>query len=138
MPLNPVAFDRRSTETRTAGSRRGVQALLRSDSGESGYSLPSATVRWRERVAEARARRWFTNAEINRASDWHTCAVGEQRRLTPLVVRIAATSGSPMDAQLFDFGGQFATAVYEQDFDRADYLLDMIEDRVSWMKRFLG
>lgn len=125
---------------RTAGSRRGVQALLRSDSGESGYSLPSATVRssWRERVAQARQRRRFTNAEITRASDWHTCAVGEVRAAVPLVVRLAGKSGAPMDYELSVYGGQFATAVYEQDFDRADHLLDVIEERVLELKRVLG
>lgn len=93
---------------------------------------------WRERVLHARERRAFTNAEIHRASDWHTCAIGEQRAAVPLVVRIAAKTGSPMDYQLSVYGGQFATAVYEQDFDRADRLLDVIEDRVLELKRVLG
>lgn len=98
---------------------------------------------WRERIAAARVRGRFTAADIEAAGEsWTTCAVGEQWRLHPLVVRMSdeceCCRPQPYDPDLGRLGGGpdgFGMAVCHQDIDRAEALLDQIEDRVLTLKR---
>lgn len=94
---------------------------------------------WRERVAEARERGKFTEVDRIQAYRWASCAVGEQHRLYPLIVRYEWDE--PRDGQLYTLGlggstrKGFAFAVDENLFDLADQRLDQIEDRVLQLKR---
>ena len=94
---------------------------------------------WRERVVRARTRGRFTAPEKRAAGhSWLTCAVGEQHRQHPDVVIYLGLDGGPQDLNLFLLGGGgdgFATAVSQDDFGRADEILDQIEDRVLQLKR---
>lgn len=93
---------------------------------------------WRERIAEARARGEFTERDVSDAEgSWSKCAVGEQRALMPNVILMTDTC-RPVDEQLFRLGNVmegFGKAVAEQDFARAETLLDRIEDRALQLKR---
>lgn len=94
---------------------------------------------WRETVIAARKRRGFTAEERTSAESWVTCAVGEHHAAMPTVV--VYTAGhvldyeEPGDGQLLDLGGDFYDAIFEDDFDAAEKLLDAIEDRVLQLKR---
>ena len=103
---------------------------------------------WREINVEARARGYYTEEEIDAAtSSWMTCAIGEQHKLHPLVVHVTKISGRPDDSVLFTLGNSdsfndwesgkygFGSAVRDHNFDEADRLLDLIEDRVLELKR---
>jgi hypothetical protein len=100
---------------------------------------------WRERIAAARERGGFTLDEIARAGgSWETCAVGEQHAMYPTVVVMEesvlwpGTTIGPADDTLFRLGDAisgFGDAVARNDFNKADVLLDAIEDRVLQLKR---
>jgi hypothetical protein len=102
---------------------------------------------WRERIAAARERGRFTQDEIARAgARWETCAVGEQHAMYPTVVVMEESvlwpgtiiTTGPADHRLFRLGDTisgFGDAVARNDFNKADVLLDAIEDRVLQLKR---
>ena len=103
---------------------------------------------WRERIQAARERGGFTQDDVWAADHWGTCAVGEQRAAMPLVVQykwITDNYEVPKDRALrrlgsvrsgiFGWGKGFAAAVRDNDFARAEDLLDAIEDRALQLKR---
>lgn len=98
---------------------------------------------WRERIVEAQARRKFTQEDKDLAADWATCAVGEQRLIHPLVVKMPTNPrgpwwvGRPEDDVLMDLGcaDGFYDAVRRHAYRKADRILDQIEDRVLQLKR---
>lgn len=99
-------------------------------------------ISWRERIQIARQRGSFTFSEQTSAAMWHTCAVGEQHALHPEVVRYGERWEGPEDYKLTALGSSmvdgFAVAVGRNDFNRAEALLDLIEDRVLQLKREQG
>ncbi len=96
---------------------------------------------WRERIQAARESGRFTEYDKDLASNWNTCAVGEQREAMPSVVLKFTELGTmPQDNELYNLGGGpngFYTAVLENNINLAESLLDRIEDRVLAMKRAL-
>jgi hypothetical protein len=99
---------------------------------------------WRERIAAARERGRFTQDDTRAGASWETCAVGEQHAMYPTVVVMAesalwlGTTIGPADDTLFRLGDAisgFGDAVARNDFNKADVLLDAIEDRVLQLKR---
>lgn len=99
---------------------------------------------WRERIAEARERGWFTEQDRLDAGRWCSCAVGEQWAQMPAVIVYtnvdrsdpAWRNGGPSKYDdLLDWGSDFPQAVCGNDYDRADHLLDLIEDRALQLKR---
>lgn len=80
----------------------------------------------KERFAEARKRGYFTAPENGKASEWTTCACGQQDG------RIARNSdGAPVDRDLQKLGLDFVDAVNSDDFDEAESLLQRIETRAA-------
>lgn len=102
---------------------------------------------WRERIICARTTGRFTLEDVKMAQSWHTCAVAEQHDMMPhVVVRHSETEHAPVDPVLAQLGcfetilGMertygFAHAVTMHDVDRAEVLLEQIEDRVLQLKR---
>jgi hypothetical protein len=99
---------------------------------------------WRERIVEARARGRFTDEDKDDGCSWLTCAVGEQHTRMPALRLLvpcpeSMVSGyAPSDNELSSLGDGktgFNDAVYLDDFDRAERLLDAIEDRALELKR---
>ena len=95
---------------------------------------------WRERIVAARGRGRFTADDRDKVDKWETCAVGEQHAAHPLVVHVCNKERggySPNDPVLRNLGGVggFCGAVLLDRVDRADVLLDQIEDRVLELKR---
>ena len=98
---------------------------------------------WRERIAEAEARRflWFfrwprftgddMDAAIRINADVHPgkplCAMAEARDRYGLIV--------PIPDLLWDLGMDFFRAVLHDDVPKASRLLDAIEDRALQLKR---
>ena len=93
---------------------------------------------WRERIAAARERGFFTQADLSDARDYLTCAGGEQARCGRIFnfVELGHFHGSPAyDAQLWEAGSEFPSAVLCNDMKLAEALLDQIEDRALQLKR---
>lgn len=97
---------------------------------------------WRERIQAALVRGKFTFQDSMDASQWMSCAVGEQHALHPEIVRYHSDLQAPVDSILGSLGSDlgedmygFARAVSRDDFDRAERLLDAIEDRALQLKR---
>jgi hypothetical protein len=102
---------------------------------------------WRERIVAARERGDFTEDDVYKAGSWTTCVVGEVHQAHPLVVRYGECVGTcggmdgcgwPLDKTFEVLGDDlygFAQAVKVGNVDRAEALLDQIEDRVLELKR---
>ena len=95
---------------------------------------------WRERIQAARERGCFTGEDRIMASGWMTCAVGEQHAAMPSVVVFqhpGTALAYPVDDTLEELGcgSGFDSAVNDDDFAKADRLLDLIEDRALELKR---
>lgn len=107
---------------------------------------------WRERIMDARRRGKFTKYEQNLAASWSRCAVGEQREAMPFVVVVKPecplsnlqsenrharlTAGAPADSELNRLGFEFYDiGVCVHNFDEAERILELIEDRVLQLKR---
>jgi hypothetical protein len=88
---------------------------------------------WRERIARARDCGRFTDDDRRLAARWTTCAVGEQIRHYPRLIKLE--QGSPADADLGQLGTGFFAAVLANDVLRAETILGQIEDRVLEIKR---
>ena len=91
---------------------------------------------WATRIAKAKKREKFTGADKIDATCWHTCAVGEVRKLFPdaVVVRIENTQPrfrSPIDPVLSRLGTDFGSAVADDQPDVAQALLALIQDRAK-------
>lgn len=88
---------------------------------------------WHERIALARIRGEFTDEDVHLASDWTTCACGEQDERIPRawVLRGGFPEMAPADQLLRDLGGLFYEAVDFDRFDDAEDLLRRIEIRSS-------
>lgn len=87
---------------------------------------------WRERIAEARERGYFTAEEYDLARDGNTCAVGEHwlqlgYTRTDRYIQVFYGAGNP--------GETFLGAVGLNDFVAADQILDQIEDLALQLKR---
>lgn len=94
---------------------------------------------WRERIVAARDRGYFTQEDILAAEMGTTCAVGEAAQ------RLGKSYHQTADE--FDFvvpgfdvkkvfgGGAFPRYVRENNFDSAERLLDLIEDRALELMR---
>lgn len=81
---------------------------------------------WHERIAEARTRGWFNEEDITLASQWPTCACGEQ---DPRIPR--GRDGVPMDEALWTLGIQFWASVETSSFDHVEDLLKKIDARAE-------
>lgn len=100
---------------------------------------------WRERIAEARENGSFTAQDVQDASCWSCCAVGEQRQNMPNIIVYVEGGKLPKDKILRKLGERsygafwlrdgFYAAVFKSDFDKAERLLDAIEDRALQLKR---
>ena len=99
---------------------------------------------WRERIVAARARGRFDADDLMASRNWDTCAVGEQRAAMPDIIIYRAVYPSwstayraPIDPLLKDLGDgdHFVDAIYRNDVDEAERLLDAIEDRALVLKR---
>jgi hypothetical protein len=110
-------------------------------------------ISWREELVIARERQAhgakpFTPEVVDRACvSWMTCAIGEQHRLHPEVVKFWNSLPLPLDITLCRLGSSdpppdeeaeiagFGYAVETQDVDAAERALDAIEDYVLVLKR---
>jgi len=94
---------------------------------------------WRERIAEARARGWFTHEDRKLSSDILTCAVGEAMARYGLGDSWANDrSGDHTTiegAGLFQLAGIFPVEVLCNRFDDVERALDAIDDRALQLKR---
>lgn len=98
---------------------------------------------WRERIAEARERGKFSDHDRWLASASSTCAVGEVCAGAVGYVRYIETA---LDGEARSAGwtlgtshsARFTSAVYGNEFDEAESLLDAIEDRALALKRSLS
>lgn len=83
---------------------------------------------WHERIRAARERGdLFTPEDYRAASDWPTCACGEQ---DPRVPRFPCPP-CPEDRELYELGCEFKDAVGADDVDKAKRLLARIEARAA-------
>jgi hypothetical protein len=93
---------------------------------------------WLERIDAARVCRGFTAGDRVDAAQWATCAVGEQRRAHPDIVRYSPTPTSvdiPEDPVLVNLGTCFLRAVERNDVADAEHFFLAISDRVLQLKR---
>jgi hypothetical protein len=81
---------------------------------------------WHERIHKARRRGKFTTRDRIDAKSWFSCACGEQDKRIPRTI-----DGWPKDYGLFVLGGQFFSAVKNDDFDAAEHILAKIEVRAA-------
>ena len=79
---------------------------------------------WYTRIIEAREWGEFTEGENELASDWPTCACGEQ---DDRIERDDA--GEPLDSYLSALGALFLRTVADNNFDEAELVLTQIEKR---------
>ncbi len=92
---------------------------------------------WRERIQAARERGTFTREDCALAGDGNTCAVGEAhlahggRRSLAYGAAFYGMGADPADKP----GAAFFGAVLRNHFDRAESLLNLIEDRALALKR---
>ena len=101
---------------------------------------------WRERIQAARERGYFTSKDkrdaggIGRETGYGLCAVGEQADCVgaPLIFHYPEDRIGVLDEFLKAWGGAFAGAVSVDDYDEAERLLDLIEDRALAIKRELS
>jgi hypothetical protein len=97
---------------------------------------------WRERIHAARERGYFTEGDvIDATASWSTCAVGEVHSRYGDEIIHYRQGVSPSDHELIRLGSSgggthgFGWAVALQHMDRAEQLLDLIEDRALELKR---
>ena len=93
---------------------------------------------WRERIAEARARGFFSEEDNRAWSHADTCPVGEVTRMfslepytQPWMVRWEAVNGKGSD----EFSLRALRAMSGKDFAGMDDLMDQLDDRVLQLKR---
>jgi hypothetical protein len=96
----------------------------------------AAQTTWRERLEDAKVNGVSREYQIYAAA-WMTCAVGEQHKLHPMVVRYNQDK-VPIDGQLANLGLRFMESLVDGDPDTASTVLDHIEDRVLTLKRLWG
>ena len=84
---------------------------------------------WRERIVVARERGQFTREDIELASEWDTCAVGE------LGIVIHKIPNLLLAIDFVTDGSAFVGAVTRHEFDEAERLLDNIADLALCLKR---
>jgi len=101
---------------------------------------------WRERIQAARECGHFTLRDLldagccvenYEATGFSLCAVGEQadRYGAALFFLCPDVRAGVLDEQMRTMGGSFAGAVSVHQFNRAETLLDRIEDRALQLKR---
>lgn len=101
---------------------------------------------WRERIYEAKTRGQFTQQDLWEAGvvtaegpnyGYSRCAVGEQADLYGghLFFQDEINRRRVLDDHLLNLGSSFAGAVAIHNFDKAEALLDQIEDRALEIKR---
>lgn len=86
-------------------------------------------------MAAAKHRGEFTEAEVERAASWDTCAVGERRAAMPLVVTVQWGTPWPADRRLRHLGYDFYQALKANAVDDAEAVLDAIEGRTLELER---
>ena len=88
---------------------------------------------WRERIVAGRARGTFTQEDKELAFGWNTCAVGECA--DRLGICLDALQLAPSGDWHQDLGRAFLDAIQRNDFDRAEGLLNAIDDAGLVIKR---
>ena len=84
---------------------------------------------WRDRQAEAEARGYFTEEDLEAWRNTHTCLVAEQRE------RYGIRFPMTMDLHGRDIQSEIRHAMEDNDFRGFDSLLTEIEDRALALKR---
>ena len=84
--------------------------------------------KWRARLTKARERGCFTEKDVQDASNWISCAVGEGKKLLTAYV-------IPLNNDLWYCGIDFSIAVEIDNFDRAEFVIETIELVLEVMKR---
>lgn len=84
------------------------------------------SITWQQRIDRARKRGIFTTEDYDLAAMWVTCACG---RVTADIPR--GPNGAPLDEMLADLGCRFYDLIGDDDFDRAEDVLAMIEGRAQ-------
>ena len=84
---------------------------------------------WKERIRKALLSGVFQLNDIEDASKWDTCAVGELKDIQRNVF-----FGSPVDNVLFNLGQAFDAAVYNQNFSRVSEIYIAIHKQVRKLK----
>jgi hypothetical protein len=96
-------------------------------------------VKWRRRLEQARTRGHFTPYEVDLASTWNACAVGEARKLNSKLVVYEGILG-PSDEKLNSLGSDFSELVImcsvsfaptKTDFNKVERCLVKIENRLE-------
>lgn len=92
---------------------------------------------WRERIMEARERGSFTKEDFDLWSRLHTCPAGVVAIEYGLIsgVLISGFMSCPLPARLYDLGNKFGTAMDRNYFNKAEQLLDEIEETALELKR---
>lgn len=93
---------------------------------------------WSDRIAEARQRGKFTADDVVLARSWVTCACGEQDQRIPRLKDTGGVTDEPVDDRLSVLGTYFFNYVTDNDIDRADKTLALIEARAAEVLRELG
>ena len=96
---------------------------------------------WRERVAEARERGYFSHEDRMAWMDLTTCPAGEIVRAMPCLNEATKKLGGLYNHELHVMGhalGRCIAGPTEFLFDEADKILDAIEDRALQLKRDKG
>ena len=89
---------------------------------------------WRERIAEARERGAFTQADRDLWSQHSQCFVGEMRARFGLHFNLEMTKVDTY-CECGPLQKQIQRALRGNDFDAAERLLDEVEDRALQLKR---
>lgn len=95
---------------------------------------------WRERIAEARVRGYFTDKDMGLWNSADTCFVGEQRARYDIVFNLEMTGTGPeslnrTEDSHYTLQISIIKALSCNDFDEAERLLDYVEDRALELKR---
>lgn len=90
---------------------------------------------WMEALQAAVKRGRFTQAAMNAASDWRTCAVGEAHAKAPrFVVTVSNGTCAPEDETLENLGFRFTEHVSGQRVGQAVETYHRIKARVSELR----
>ena len=100
---------------------------------------------WRERIAAAKARGWFTRNDVADAASYRTCKVGETGAHLMAIetptesIAWAERMAAPLRSWDEECDGiKFWRAVKKNDVAEAERLADAIEDRALELKRASG
>lgn len=82
---------------------------------------------WAIRIARAKARGHFTDADIERACLWNMCAIGERHGFPPLEDDVVGALEAFTKTREFALGSEFGFAVGDNDIPDAERIYAEIQ-----------